>query len=152
MPLDVAEFNMAFSRARDLVRGEDEVDVAAVQAQLRALVPDDASEHDRSWTKTLIDRLAEPPAPPKQWSPLYHEAGEIAGSAYHAGGPVEDQINALHEARRKIFEIADRADADEEADIRGMTRVLEHLENELRDPTWPLEDPSGTTGEAGPTG
>jgi hypothetical protein len=141
MPLDVAEFNLAFSRARDLVRSEDDVDVATVQAQLRALVPDDASDHDRTWTKTLIDRLAEPPAPPKQWSPLYHEAGELAGSAYHATGTIKEQIAAIADARRKIWEIADRADESEEAHIRAMTRTLEHLENELRDPTWPLEDP-----------
>ncbi|QNE17579.1 hypothetical protein F1D05_06235 [Kribbella qitaiheensis] len=141
MPLDLAEFNSAFSRARDKVRGEEDVDVAAVQAELRALVPADASEHDRTWTKTLIDRLAEPPPPPRQWSALYHEAGEVAGSAYHANGTVDEQIAAIEQARRKIWEIADRADEDEESDIRAMTRVLEHLENELRDPTWPLADP-----------
>jgi hypothetical protein len=142
MPLDIAAFNSAFSNARDLVRNQDGVDVAAVQAQLRALVPDDASEHDRTWTKTLIDRLAEPPEPPRQWSALYHEAGEIHAAAYQTGGTVAEQIEALQEARRKIWEIADQADEDEEADIRAMTRVLEHLENELRDPTWPLDDPA----------
>lgn len=152
MPLDVAEFNSAFSRARDKVRNEDHADVAAVQAELRGLVPDDASEHDRTWTKSLIDHLAEPAAPPRQWSALYHEAGAVAGSAYQAGGTVDEQIEALYEARRTIFEIADRADEDEESDIRAMTRVLEHLENELRDPTWPLEDPPENTDKTGPTG
>jgi len=146
MPLDIAEFNSAFSRARDLVRGQDGVDVAAVQAGLRALVPSDASEHDRAWTKTLIDRLGEPAAPPRQWSELYHQAGEIAGSAYHASGTVDEQIAGLADARRKIWAIADRADKSEAAHIRAMTRTLEHLENELRDPTWPLEDPPGQAG------
>ncbi len=145
MPLDIAEFNSAFSRARDQVR-HDDVDVAAVQERLRALVPDDASDHDRAWTKTLIDRLGEPPAPPRQWSELYHQAGEIAGSAYQASGTVDEQIAALADACRKIWEIADRADDSEAAHIRAMTRTLEHLENELRDPTWPLEDPPGQGG------
>ena len=146
MPLDIAEFNSAFSRARDLVRNQDGVDVAAVQAELRALVPEDASEHDRGWTKTLIDRLAEPPEPPREWSALYHEAGQVHAEAYQAGGSVAEQIEALQEARRKIWEIADRAAPEEAPHIRAMTRVLEHLENELRDPTWPLEDPPGQAG------
>jgi len=143
MPLDVAEFNTAFARARDKVRNEEGTDIAAEQATLRALVPDDASGHDRSWTAILIDRLAEPPKPPRQWSALYHEAGEVHAAAYSAGGTVAERIAAIEEARRKIWEIADRAPHDEEADIRAMTRVLEHLEDELRDPTWPLEDPPG---------
>jgi hypothetical protein len=141
MPLDLAEFNTAFLRARDRVRNQPGTDVAAEQAKLLALIPDDASEHDRTWTKTLIDGLADPPEPPRQWSELYHQAGEIHAAAYYAGGTVEDQIAALEEARRQIWEIADRASKDEEADIRAMTRVLEHLEDELRDPTWPLEEP-----------
>lgn len=152
MPLDVAEFNSAFSRARDKVRNEQDVDVAAVQAELRALVPDDASEHDQTWTKTLIDRLAEPPEPPRQWSALYYEAGRVHANAYQASGTVEEQIEAIQEARRKIWEIADRADEEEESDIRAMTRVLEHLENEMRDPTWPSEDPPENTDKTGPTG
>jgi nitroimidazol reductase NimA-like FMN-containing flavoprotein (pyridoxamine 5'-phosphate oxidase superfamily) len=143
MPLDLAEFNTAFSRARDKVRNQEGTDVAAEQEKLRALVPDDASEHDRTWTKTLIDGLADPPPPPRQWSALYHEAGKLHANAYPDGGTVEEQIAALEEARRKIWEIADRAAEDEAPHIRAMSRVLEHLENELRDPTWPLEDPPG---------
>ncbi|GAA1575374.1 hypothetical protein GCM10009789_31000 [Kribbella sancticallisti] len=145
MPLDLPEFNTAYSRARDKVKNEQGTDVAAEQAKLRALVPDDASDHDRSWTKTLIDGLADPPEPPRQWSELYHEAGEVHAAAYRAGGTVEEQIAALEEARRKIWEIADRAAADEAPHIYAMTRVLEHLEDELRDPTWPLDDPKSPT-------
>lgn len=141
MPLDIAAFNSAFSRARHKIRTEQGTDVAAEQARLRALVPDDASDHDRSWTKTLIDRLAEPPEPPRQWSDLYYEAGDIHASAYRTGDSVEDQIAALTEARRRIWEIADRAAPEEEPHIRAMTRVLEHLERELREPSWPLQDP-----------
>jgi hypothetical protein len=141
MPLDVPEFNDAFYRARDKVQTQEGTDVAAEQAKLRSLVPADASDHDRSWTKILIDGLADPPEPPRQWSELYHEASVVHASAYHAGGTVEEQIAALEEARHKIWDIADRASKDEEADIRAMTRVLEHLEDALRDPTWPLEEP-----------
>jgi hypothetical protein len=143
MPLDLAEFNTAFSRARDKVRNQAGTDVAAEQDKLRALIPDDASDHDRTWTTTLIDGLADPPPPPRQWSALYHEAGQIHANAYPENGTVEEQIAALQEARRKIWEIADRASDDEEPRIRAMTRVLEHVENELRHPSWPREDPPG---------
>jgi hypothetical protein len=140
MPLDVAGFNSAFSGARYRVRSEDG-DAAAEQARLRELVPDDASAEDREWALGLIDLLGEPEPPPRQWSPLYHEAGEIAGNAYHAGGTVDEQIATIADARRRIWEIADRADETEDAHIRAMTRTLEHLEEELRNPTWPTEDP-----------
>jgi hypothetical protein len=152
MPLDLPEFNTAFSRARDKVRNQEGTDVAAEQAKLRALVPDDASDHDRTWTKTVIDSLADPPPPPRQWSALYHEAGQIHASAYPEDGTVEEQIAAIQEARRKIWEIADRAAEDEEAHIRAMTRVLDHYENELRDPTWPIDDPPTQPDRTEPTG
>ncbi|MFC5261058.1 hypothetical protein ACFPJ1_02955 [Kribbella qitaiheensis] len=144
MPLDVAKFNSAFAGARRRVRKE-QGDVAEEQARLRELVPDDASAEDRDWAVGLIESLAEPPPPPRQWSELYHEAGRVHASAYRVGGTVEEQIAALEEARRKIWEIADRASEDEEADIRAMTRVLEHLEDELRDPTWPHQEPPAQT-------
>ena len=142
MPLDVAEFNSAFSGARHRVRNED-ANVGEEQARLRELVPEDSSVEDREWAEGLIDLLAEPPPPPRQWSALYDEAGEVAGSAYQAGGTVDEQIAAIADARRKIWEIANRADDEEEPHIRAMTRVLEHLEDELRNPTWPMEDPPG---------
>ncbi|WP_433006423.1 hypothetical protein [Kribbella sp. CA-294648] len=140
MPLDLATFNNAFLRARERIQNEDGVDIAEVQAGLRALVPDDASEHDQEWTKVLIDRLAEPPEPPRDWSDLYYEAGEVHAGAYRTGAPVEEQLAALAEARRRIWEIADRAAPDEEPHIRAMTRSLEHLERELRDPSWPVQE------------
>jgi hypothetical protein len=143
MALDVAGFNSAFSGARHRVRSEGG-DAAAEQARLRELVPDDASAEDRDWALGLIEILGEPEPPARQWSALYQEAGEIAGSAYYAGGTVEEQIAAIADARRRIWEIADRADESEEPHIRAMTRTLEHLENELRDPTWPIEDQSGS--------
>jgi len=145
MPLDVPAFNDAYFFARDKVRTQEGTDVAAEQARLRSLVPADASDHDRSWTKILIDGLADPPEPPRQWSELYYEASDVHASAYHAGGTVEEQIAALEEARHKIWDIADRATNEEGPHIRAMTRVLEHLEDELRDPTWPLDDPKPPT-------
>jgi hypothetical protein len=140
MPLDVPVFTKEFNRARDRVRGGQSVDIAAEQERLRALVPADASEHERSWTARVIAGLAEPPPPARERSDLYDEAGQIHAAAYPVEGTVEEQIAALQEARRKIWEIADRAPDDEEADIRAMTRVLEHVENELRAPSWPQQD------------
>lgn len=146
MPLDIAVFTSAFSRARHKVETEPGTDVAAEQAKLRALLPDDASDHDRSWTKTLIDRLGDPPEQPRQWSDLYRQAGEVHASAYPVEGTVEEQIAALEAARRKIWEIADRASKEEAPHIRAMTRVLEHIEDELRDPTFRLDDPRPPAG------
>ncbi|MEU4607985.1 hypothetical protein AB0F43_33815 [Kribbella sp. NPDC023972] len=140
MPLDVPTFTKEFNRARDRIRGGQPVDIAAEQERLRAMVPADASEHDRSWTARVIASLSEPPPPAREWSELYHEAGRIHAAAYPVDGTVEEQITALQQARRRIWEIADRAPADEEADIRAMTRALEHLENELRDPSCPEQD------------
>jgi hypothetical protein len=142
MPLDIPTFTKEFNRARDRVRGGHSVNIAAEQERLRALVPADASEHDVAWTGRVIASLAEPPPPAREWSELYHEAGRIHTAAYPVDGTVEEQIAALQEARRRIWEIADRAPDDEEADIRAMTRVLEHVENELRNPSWPRHDGS----------
>ncbi|QNE17576.1 hypothetical protein F1D05_06220 [Kribbella qitaiheensis] len=144
--VNFGEFNGAFVRARDRVRSEEGTDIEAEQAALRALVPENASEHDKGWTGRLIASLAEPPAPPRQWSAFYHEAGQVHASAYQANGSTEDKIAALEAARKKIWQIADQAPEDEQIHIKAMTRVLEHLENELRDPTWPIEEPPGQTG------
>src|SRR6266487_3490846 len=106
MPLDVGQFNLAYLRAQDQVRNDPRVDLSSVQAGLRALVPADASEHDRSWTMALIEELADPPEPTREWSALYYEAGRIHADAYRSGGSRPDQIAALEEARRQIWAIA----------------------------------------------
>jgi hypothetical protein len=137
VPVDIETFTMAFNRARDRVRSETGADVVAEQAALQALVPNDASPDERRWTSELIDSLGTPPPPPREWSELYHEAGRIHASAYPVDGTVTQQLAALESARRQIWQIADRADEDEAPHIRAMTRVLEHLEEELRNPTWP---------------
>lgn len=138
MPLDLATFNNAFLRARERIR-EQGADIEVEQANLRALVPDDASAEDREFALGMAEELAKPEPPPRQWSDLYHEAGQIHANAYPTDGTTEEKIAALEEARRKIWAIADRAAPDEEPHIRAMTRVLEHIENELRDPTFPLD-------------
>ncbi|TCN37591.1 hypothetical protein EV644_111145 [Kribbella orskensis] len=141
--VDLAVFNRAFARACDRVRGDDVADIEAEQAALQALVPANASEHDRGWTGRLIASLAEPPAPPRQWSEYYHQAGAVHAAASRAEGTVEEKIAALEQARRKIWEISEQAPADEEIHIKAMTRVLEHVERELRDPTFLMEEHPG---------
>jgi len=88
-----AVFNEAFYEARERVRRAEGADVAAEQVALRALVPEDASEHDRGWTGQLIASLADPPAPPRQWSEYYHQAGAAHAAAYgvDADGQREDR-------------------------------------------------------------
>ncbi|RZT13567.1 hypothetical protein EV649_6763 [Kribbella sp. VKM Ac-2569] len=141
MPLDLPAFNDAFGRARDRVRGGVQaVDVAAEQEKLRALVPADASDHDRTWTTQLIDDLAEPPPPPPVRSDLYREAVRIHIAVYPPKGTTEEKMAMLAEGRRRIWEIADRATADEEDDIRAMTEDLKSMEDWLRDPPVPLTD------------
>ncbi|ONI77505.1 hypothetical protein BWI15_03055 [Kribbella sp. ALI-6-A] len=139
MPLDIAKFNSAYTDARDRVERE-QADVATQQTHLRTLVPEDATQEHRDWAEYLIASLARPPAPPRQWSELYHEAGRIQVAAYQAEGTVEEQIAALREARRRIWEIADRAAEDEAPHIRAMTRSMEHIEDGLRNPLWPQDD------------
>lgn len=140
MPLDIPAFNDAFGRARDRVRGGQPVDVTAEQDKLRALVPADASEHDRTWTAQLINDLAEPPPPPREWSELYHEAVRIHIAVYPPKGTTEEQIAMLADGRRRIWELADRASEDEEDDIRELTEDLESMENWIRNPSFPLTD------------
>lgn len=140
MPLDIAKFNSAFGDARYRQRTEPDFDVQAAQDELRALITDEPDGEDRAWALRLIDKLAEPIPPPRQWSPLYYEAGEIHADSYRTGDSVEERIAALQEARRRIWAIADRAPKDEAPHIRAMTRVLDHLENELREPSFPWED------------
>ncbi|GAA3133432.1 hypothetical protein JOF29_002349 [Kribbella aluminosa] len=141
MPLDIPAFNNAFNRAYERVhRGARPTDLAAEQQKLRALVPDDASEHDHTWTGQLVDDLAVPPPPPPERSELYKEAVRVHIAVYPPRGTSEEQIAMLEEGRRKIWELADRAEKDEQEDIRAMTEDLKSLEDWLRDPPFPLTD------------
>lgn len=137
----VAEFNKAFVRARSRVRA-GEVPLAEEQAALRQLAPGLPTEEDRLWADRLIEKLAQPATPAATPGPLYAEASAVQGAAFGAGGSTEEQIEAIIAARRKIFELASQAPADEAPHIRGLARVLEHLEEGLRNPPWQQDDPT----------
>lgn len=139
MPVDAHAFNMAFKRARDRVRAGS-ADVAEEQERLRALIPADASGHDRTWTHALVDDLATPPPPPPVRSELYKQAERIHAEVYMPKGTTEEQIAMLEDGRRRIWELADRAHEDEQYDIRVLTEDLYSLERALRNPPFPLTD------------
>jgi hypothetical protein len=143
VPLDLAKFNSAYVDARFRIE-DGELDIAAAQASLRELVADDGAADDRAWALKLIEALADPPAPPREWSALYHEAGAVAAAAYPSDGSAEEKIAAIERARREIFAIAARAAEDEAPHIQAMTRSLEHIENALRNPNWPADPPADT--------
>src|SRR5689334_3806455 len=88
VPFDIAKFNSAYVGARFRIE-DGEMDVAAEQARLRELLPEDTTAEDLQWAADLIDALADPPAPPREWSALYHEAGAVANAAYQAVGTAE---------------------------------------------------------------
>lgn len=142
MPVDIEQFTTAVSRARDRLR-DKAGDVAAEQATLRALVPADATEDEKRWTTELIAGLSAPSPTPPERSALYDEAGRIHAEAFRTDRTTEQRIAALEDARRRIFQLANEADEDEAAEIRAMTRALDHTEDYLRDPPWPSEDRTG---------
>jgi hypothetical protein len=144
VPVNIEQFTTAVSRARDRIReNAGPGDIAAEQSKLRAMVPTDATEHEKAWTTELISGLAATPPTPPERSALYHEAGRIHAEAFGTDGTTEQQIAALEDARRRIFALANEADEDEAAEIRAMTRALDHTEDYLRDPPWPSEDRPG---------
>jgi hypothetical protein len=135
------EFNSAYNTAKRRIQREGVDAVAPAEQYLRNLLQQLESDEDRRVAVNLIKRLpghAVPPAPP---SALMQEALAIERAAYEATGTDEERIAIMAEARRKIFEIAERAPADEAPSIQGLTRVLEHLEDNLRDPYWPFDGP-----------
>jgi hypothetical protein len=136
-----SEFSNAFNTEKRRIQRDGEMAVKPAEARLRAMVPQLESDEDRRVGEQLIGRLAQYAVPPEAPSALMQEALEIERTAYDAPGTDAERILIIAEARRKIFEIADRAAADEAPSIRGLTRVLEHLEDNLRDPHWPLDGP-----------
>lgn len=139
--MHLREFSAAHATAKRRIRRDGIDAVAAAESALRALLPQLESDEDRRLAVNLIKRLpgyAVPPAPP---SALMREAREIERAAYETTGTDEERIAILAEARRKIFEIAERASPEEAPSIQGLTRVLEHLEDNLRDPYWPSDGP-----------
>lgn len=137
--MELREFNVAHATAKRRIRREGFDAVPAAEAELRALLPQLTSDEDRRLAVNLIERLpgyAVPPSPP---SALMQEAREVERTAYEATGTVEERAAVIADARRKIFEMAERASAEEAPSIQGLTRVLEHLENNLRAPYWPSD-------------
>ncbi|MGZ0152592.1 hypothetical protein ACXJJ3_36420 [Kribbella sp. WER1] len=143
--MQLGEFNNAYNAAKRRVRSAGAEAIGPAEQALRELLPQLQSDEDRRVATLLIARLPGYAVPAEPPSALMQEAVAIERAAYEAPGTDAERIAIMAEARRKIFEIADRAPADEAAGIRGLTRVLEHLENNLRDPQWPL-DPSADSG------
>ncbi|WP_328992477.1 hypothetical protein OG394_39455 [Kribbella sp. NBC_01245] len=135
------EFNHRYSAAKDELRDNGGAGLAAAQADLRALLPQLPTERDRAVASALIDGLPAAIVPPPPPSALYLEALEIERAAFAFAGSNEDRAAAIAEARRRIWEIADRAAPDESSNIRALTRPLEHIEESLTDPQWDFADP-----------
>lgn len=139
MPVDPRAFNLAFKHARERVRAGS-TDVAEEQQRLRALIPADASEHERTWTTGLVDDLATPPPPVPVRTELYMQAERIHVEVYPPKGSTDEKIAVLADGRRRIWALADRATPDEEWDIRALCEDLESMEHALRNPPFPLTD------------
>ena len=140
------EFNSAFTTAKRRIQREGVDAVAPAEQELSALVPQLELDKDRRVASNLIKQLpgyAVPPPPP---SALMQEALAVEQAAFEATGTDEERIAIMAEARRRIFAIADRAPTTEAPSIRGLTRVLEHLEDNLRDPYWPFDGPRDSDG------
>ena len=144
--MHLREFNSEHNAAKRRIQRQGVDAVEPAERALRELLPQLESDEDRRLAVNLIKRLpgyAVPPAPPSE---LMKEAVAIERAAYEAPGTDEERIAIMAEARRKIFEIAERATREEAPSIQGLTRVLEHLEDNLRDPDWPLGQPQDSGG------
>ncbi|NIK58054.1 hypothetical protein [Kribbella shirazensis] len=150
MPLDIPGFNRAFNEAYDRVHdGRTAVDLAAEQEKLRALIPADASDWDRTWTAQLIDEdLPEPPLAPPERSDLYKQAIQIHTEVYPPKGTTEEKIEMLADGTRRIWELAEQATEDEKYSIQDLTEDLYSLEQALRNPPFRLTDEPFPTRDA----
>lgn len=137
--MEFHEFNHQYAIACDRVRTGETTDVEAEQHRLQAMVTSLPTDHDQQVARSLIATLPQDTAPPPPPSPEMTEALQIQDSAFFAGGTKEECLAVLADARKKIWEIADRAGGDS-ARIRGLTRMLEHKENSLTE-DLPWEDP-----------
>jgi len=136
--MDILEFNGRFNDALARLRGGGTTTVEEEQAHLRSLLPQIADEDDRNWAADRIDQLPRKATPPQR-SKLYAEALELQATAFHYQGTVEEHIAVLDEACKRIYEVANQTTGDEQAAIRGLTRMLEHLQQRLIDPPFPLD-------------
>jgi hypothetical protein len=139
--MDVPEFNLEFNVARTRVRKAGGISAEEEQQRLRDLVPQ-LAEEERAWAIRMIERLPELAAPPAPPSPLMLRALEIQKAAFAKRGTRDEMITALAAARKEIWEIADSApDENDGAQIGGLTRMLDHLEEGLNDPFWEVPEP-----------
>ncbi|MFC0628413.1 hypothetical protein [Kribbella deserti] len=141
----VAEFDKAYILARGRVMAQGGATIADEQSALQDLAAGLTTDADRQWAASMIESLSvvapasAAPAP----SPLVLEASAVQRAALAADGTEAERIEALAEARHKIFELASKADAREASQIRGLARVLEHLEEGMRNSPWD-EGPSAS--------
>ncbi len=102
------EFNSEHNAAKRRIQREGVDAVEPAERALRDLLLQLESDEDRRLAVNLIKRLpgyALRPAPPSE---LMKEAVAIERAAYEAPGTDEERIAIMADARRKIFEIADR--------------------------------------------
>ena len=137
MPFDVERFNLAYLRAQDKIRHDPEAAVADVQGGLRALVPADASDA-RPDLDHGSDRgdLPDPPEPsaPLECSVLRgrpHQRRRLPVRWIRSRGRISSPRGS---PSADLGDPRTSASKDEAPHIRAMTRTLEHLENDLRDP------------------
>lgn len=139
--MDVPEFNLEFNVARTRVQKAGGINAEEEQQRLRELAPR-LPEAERAWANRMIERLPELAAPAAPPSPLMLRALEIQKAALAERGSRAEMIAAIAAARKKIWEIADSAsDERDGAQIGGLTRMLDHLEESLRDPFWEVPEP-----------
>lgn len=144
--MEFHEFNDDYTVTRERLRAGKLTDVAAEQQRLLALVPQLVDSNHQQVARNLIAALPDSTAPAAPPSPEMAEALQIQDTAFYAGGTKEEKLAALAAARKKIWEIADRAGEDS-AQIRGLTRMLEHRENDLaEDLPWADPPPADTAG------
>lgn len=133
--MDMLGFNDRFNNAVDrLLRGGTR-SVEEEQEHLRTFLPQIENERDRHWAANRIEELPRAATRPER-SRLYAEALEIQASAFHVQGTDEERVAALDEARKRIWELAEQTSGDEQAGIRSLTRMLEHLQQSITNPPW----------------
>jgi hypothetical protein len=139
--MDVPGFNLEFNVARTRISKTGGVNAGEEQQRLRDLVPL-LDEEERAWANRMIERLPELATPPPPPSPLMQRALEIQTAAFAERGTRQEMIAALAAARKAIWEIAGSASEEgEEAQIAGLTRMLDHFEEGLNDPFWEVSEP-----------
>jgi hypothetical protein len=145
--VSVPDFNLQFNTAKTVIREVGGNSLAEEQERLRKLVPLMAEE-EREWATDMIDWLPELTKPQPPPSALMLEAMEVQAKASATRGTSEEMHAAINAARKRIWEIADRAPKSEAAHIRGLTRTLDHFQQSMDDPFWEDSLPPADAGQA----